>query len=106
MKAKKSTLQDIEGLKIKKRKLSDIPLHERVDIVHKVLIQFYKYEEISHIHNISCGLIGRLVSKSKSNPQFFEELHWKAESRDKENDKIEEAAIEVIERQGLIFNTY
>ena len=52
----------------------DLPLDEKIEIVHKALIQHMSYSDISLLHQVKPALIGSLVKKSMANKNFFEEL--------------------------------
>ena len=54
--------------------MSDLPLDEKIKVVHKALIQHMSYTDISILHQIKPALIGSLVKKTLANENFFEEL--------------------------------
>ena len=47
--------------------MCDLTLDEKIEIVHKALIQHLTYPDISTLHQVKPALIGSLVKKSKQN---------------------------------------
>ena len=51
--------------------MTDLSLEEKIEIVHKALIQHMSHSDISQLHQVKPALIGSLVKKSMSNNNFF-----------------------------------
>jgi hypothetical protein len=49
-------------------------LDEKIEVVHKVLIQHFKHEDVATLHQIKPRLIKNLLKKVDKNKKFFEEL--------------------------------
>ena len=65
---------DLNEVTRNRRKMGDLPLDEKIEVVHKALIQHMSYSDISILHQIKPALIGSLVKKTLANKNFFEEL--------------------------------
>ena len=48
--------------------------HEKIDIIHRVLIKMEKYQDIGKDYNRSAASISVLVAKAKKNHHFIDEL--------------------------------
>ena len=51
---------------MKKRHLKNLSADEQVDIIHSYLMEHLKMNDIASRHHISARLVGRLVSKYKT----------------------------------------
>jgi nickel-dependent lactate racemase len=49
-------------------------LEEKVEVVHKVLIQHFKHEDVATLHQIKPRLIENLLKRVEKNKNFFQEL--------------------------------
>ena len=54
--------------KYKKRRMKDLTIAEKIDIVHDALVKHDYYEIIALRYRINTCLVGCLVKKAKQNP--------------------------------------
>ncbi len=66
----------------KKRRRHELPINERVDIVHEVVVGLASQKEVAESHNISPLLISQLVRGAKKSRKFFDELRAKETAGD------------------------
>ena len=84
----------------------DLSLDEKIEIVHKALIQHLSYSDISKLHEVKPALIGSLVKKSMADNNFFAELRQIKVKKERMAEVIEETANEFLEEHSLIFNSH
>ena len=85
--------------------MCDLLRNEKIEIVHKALIQHMHYADISAMHRIKPALVGLLVKKSLKSTNFFEELKQLDMKKENFNQVIEDAARDVLKEEHIIFNS-
>ena len=75
---------DLDEVTRKRRKMCDLPLDEKIEIVHKVLIQHLSYPDICQLHQVKRYLVRSLVKKTLANDKFFEELRHMEMKKEKD----------------------
>ena len=85
--------------------MCDLQRDEKLEIVHKALIQHMRYVDISAMHRVKPALVGLLVKKSLKRKNFFEELQLIDMKRENLDQIIEDAAKDVLKEEHIIFST-
>ena len=85
--------------------MCDLDREEKLEIVHKALIQHISYANICAVHKVKPHQVGLLVKKTLKNWNFFEELKLVDMKKDNINQVIEDAAIDVLKEEHIIFNS-
>ena len=65
----------IDGKKGSKRPM--LTQQEKLDIVHSVIVKFMLVKDVAKYFRVSYATVTMLVSKSKKNPRFIDELFAK-----------------------------
>ena len=65
------------GSRQRRRRRGSLTLADKVDICHKVLVQFQHWKEVAKEHRVSLAVVSVLIKKAKKNPSFCEALHEK-----------------------------
>ena len=69
--------EDYRGRQHKKKKMNELALNQKVDIVHDALVNREFHETIAFKNGISTYQVRYLVRKAKRNKNFFQELRSK-----------------------------
>ena len=80
-------------------------LQEKIEIVHKVLIQHYPFKEVAVLHQIKPTLIKSLLSRVRKNNEFFKELQHLNLKKESDNLIIENVVSDIIKSNKIIYNT-
>ena len=62
------------GARKKTKGRGPLKLKDKIEIAHKVLVQFLPYSDVAKEYRIGQSVICKLIKKAKDNPAFLEEL--------------------------------
>ena len=73
------------GMRRRSRRRAVLSVDEKINIVHKVLVEFEYQKDVAKEYRISIQTVSTLVSKAKKKPEFLREL-W--DKRSKKEEKV------------------
>ena len=73
--------QDYPTGRYRKRRMNELSINEKINIVHDVLIRQHYHKDIALKYRITKLLVRTLVKKAKRNKEFFNELRTKEDEK-------------------------
>ena len=70
------------GRRKRLKKQKPLTVSEKVEIVHKVLVQHEKVLEVAREHRRGVGVVQSLVTKARNNPALLSELMASRDSKE------------------------
>ena len=92
------------GARRRMKKRAPLSVHERISIVHQVLVGLEKQADVAKDHRVSPRVVAALMHKAKRNPGFMREIMAKVDAKEEQRELIKKA-VEVKNDFGYIIDS-
>ena len=84
------------------RKRKPLSTEDKIDITHRVLVQFEKQADVAKQYRVSSQVVSSLVSRAKSDKSYLRELLNKHDEVDNARTSIEKTVVSLNESKAII----
>ena len=84
------------------KKRTVLKASEKLDIVHKVLVEFKMVKDVAKEYRVTISTVNMLVSKSRKKPKLISELFDKRILKEQKQKVVEDVVQGLVESQAFI----